>query len=76
MWVYEYGCSEDQLSKQTRFADNGFRQALCPCCGEWIYIISYENDTLWRYGRHKIDIDKVNCDGSYELVPKKRIKMD
>jgi hypothetical protein len=56
------GVKKINYHKSTRFAKTGFREALCPMCNEWVYVISYEDDTRWRYGKHK-------CEGSYELVP-------
>jgi hypothetical protein len=64
------GVKKINYHKPTRFAANGFRQALCPLCQDWVYIISYEDDIRWRYGKHKSDLNNKNtCECSYDLVP-------
>jgi hypothetical protein len=63
------GVSKVNYHKPTRFAANGFREALCPVCGRWAYVMSYQDDTRWRYMEHRVKVDGgPACEGSRELV--------
>lgn len=47
-------------------AVNGFREEKCPVCGQWVYVVSLQDDTRWRYTRH--EVEAIQCEGSMELV--------
>ena len=64
------GVEKINYHKQTRFhPKTNFRQAICPVCQDWVYVMSYQDDTRWRYIKHKNESNQENCLGSYELVP-------
>jgi hypothetical protein len=56
--------------KRTRFnARNGFREAQCPACSGWVYVMSLGDDTRWRYGVHRLTPGTgPRCEGSGELL--------
>jgi hypothetical protein len=59
--------------KATRYhKKTGFREAFCPACGHWAYVMSYQDDTRWRYMEHRAGFgDSPRCEMSCELVPRR-----
>lgn len=58
-----------ETAQQTvRSGKHGFREALCPACGQWVDVTSRPDDTRWRYGRHAEPGCGLACIASGELV--------
>jgi hypothetical protein len=36
----------------TRHNERRERLLLCPACGRWVHVLSFQDDTRWRYGTH------------------------
>lgn len=66
------GVEKANHHKGTRYHKRtGFREAKCPACGRWAYIMSLQDDTRWRYMEHQESDEQpsARCCMSRELVP-------
>lgn len=64
------GVEKANQHKRTRFHGNGFREGYCSACGQWVYVMSYQDDTRWRYMDHRAaPMASAKCENSKELLP-------